>query len=600
MADVRFALAGPSLRVYLTEVYGMLQHVMSITLVAAMASATPAPSQIRANSAIYVASSKPIPGLMVANPVLTASGDSSVSVTVADGIRDRLTRSVGGSYTVVSKRNMNTALATFGFAENELLNSSSATRLAGQIGGTKLIVTSVLAKGTDGRYTVTARVANVGGTIDAGHVVTVAQAAGQPLADFGSKIADGLLPALKAWPEATSCIDQASTKPEKATEAAAKAFKTMPGLGLASYCLAELAKKRDSAGTTTLQAWQDVVKGDPLSLTSWNEIAVIYQIQKDSSKVIDTYQQMLRIAPTNQVLRDASYKVFAGYGRPDAAMAVVNEGIRLDPANTDWYDLKSNVCIGQGDLACAIASLEEVYAIDSTRADTNFYAKILYAAQQKPDTAKYVLWAKRGADKYPSSPGILEELAIAYGWVGQSEQAVNTARQMIMVDDTKTSALMRVVKSLIDGKKYREAMSLATTVKGLSDVDVKNDYAGILLVPADSLRQVAPLDTALVIGLSDAILRVAPSNANIVTYANFFIVVALVPSLTPMSQAVRATSATCEGTRHYDAMLAKLEASAQAIVGSSTEAIANYGRSVIAPVQAERPAVTSMLGQRCK
>jgi Tfp pilus assembly protein PilF len=573
----------------------MLQHVMSITIVAAMASASPAPSQIRANSAIYVKPAKPVPGVMVANPVLTSSGDSSVSVLVADGIRDRLTRAVGGSYTVVTKRNMNIALATFGFAENELLNTASATRLASQIGGTKLIVTSVLQKGADGRFTITARVANVGGTIDAGHVVTVAQAAGQPLGDFGAKVADGILPALKAWPEATSCIEQASTKPEKASEAAAKAFKTAPGLGLASYCLAEMAKKRDSVGTTTLTAWQEVVKGDPLSLTSWNEIAVIYQIQKDSAKVIETYQQMLRIAPTNQVLRDAAYKVFAGYGRPDAAMAVVEEGIKLDPANTDWYDLKSNVCIGQGDLTCAIASLEEVFNIDSTRADTNFYAKILYAAKEKPDTAKYLTWAKRGAEKYPSNPGVLEELAIAYGWVGQSDMAVTTAKQMIMVDDTKTDALMRVVKSLVDAKKYREAISLAPTVKGLSGEEVKNDYGGLVLPAAQALQQTTPTDNALLVEVSEAILSVGPSNPQLIIFSNFFLSVGLRQSVVDMSTAVRATSATCEQARAYDAVLTKIEPALASAATSTTEGVANFAKQLLPSVQSEK---TTFIGGR--
>jgi hypothetical protein len=92
-------------------------------------------------------------------------------------MRDRLTRTVGSTYNVVTKRNMNLALATFGFAENELLNAASAIRLAGQIGGTKLIVTSTLSKSADGRYSITARLANVGGSLDAGHVVTVAPAA---------------------------------------------------------------------------------------------------------------------------------------------------------------------------------------------------------------------------------------------------------------------------------------------------------------------------------------------------------------------------------------------------------------------------------------
>lgn len=578
----------------------MLQHVMSITLVAALASASPAPSQIRANSAIYTGQAKPVSGLMVANPVLTASGDSSVSVTVADGMRDRLTRTVGSTYNVVTKRNMNLALATFGFAENELLNAASAIRLAGQIGGTKLIVTSTLSKLADGRYSITARLANVGGSLDAGHVVTVAQAAGQPLADFGSAVGDAILPAVKGWAEGLNCVNQSSTKPDKAAEAAAKAYKVLPGHGLAAFCLAEMAKKRDSVGTATLQAWQEVVKGDALSLTAWSQIGLIYQITKDSAKVVETYQQMLRIAPTNQILRDESYKIFTGYGRPDAAMAVVEEGIKLDPANTDWYDLKSNVCIGQGDLNCAIASLEEIYVIDSTRADTNFYAKILYAAKTKPDTAKYLMWAKRGATKFDSRPDVLEELAIAYGWVGQSDSAVVTAKKMIMLDETRTDAFMRVVQSLVDGKKYREAAALAPTVKALSDQTAKNTYGALLLPGAQALQQATPTDNPALIEVSEAILSVGADNQNLIVFANFFLAVGLRQSVVDMSQAVRAPSATCQMFKDYDAVLVKIEPALVSAATSSTEGVANFAKGLLPSVQAEKPYAASRITALCK
>ncbi|MBK6495742.1 MAG: hypothetical protein IPG05_11700 [Gemmatimonadetes bacterium] len=577
----------------------MLQHVMSITLIATVASASPAPSQIRANSSIGGRTAAPPPRLMVANPALATSTDSAASVAIGDGMRDKITKAVAGTFTILTKRDMNTALAAYGFADNEVLNAASAMRLANQIDA-RTVVTSTLSKGADGRFSLIVRVSGSSASLDVGHVATVAQLPGQPLADFGGKAAEAIIPAIKGWNDAKVCLDQSTTKLDKANEAAQKAFRAQPGHGLASYCLAEIASKRDSVGPATMQAWQDVTKADQYSLTAWQHIAFIHNFKGDSGKVVETYQQMLRVAPTNQVLRDQSYKIFQGFGRPDAAMQVVEEGIKMDPANTDWYDLKSNVCIGKGDFTCAVASLEEVFSIDSTKADTSFYAKILYAAKEKPDTAKYVMWAKRGAAKYDSRADILEELAIAYGWAGQSDSSVATARKMIMVDDTKVDAFMRIVKSLVDGKKYREAVSLAPTVKGLTDLDAKNNYAGLLVNAADEVRKATPPDNDLMIAMSDAALSVGPTSNQVIVVANFFISAGLSTSVREMSTAVRTPQATCESTKAYEAVLTRIEPALVSAATSTTAAIANFAKGLLPSVQSEKGEVVKMLAQRCK
>ncbi len=577
----------------------MLQHVMSITLLAALATATPAPSQIRGT--ISGTSRAPLPKLLVANPVLATSGDSGASVTVGDGLRERLTKQLSSSYAVVSRRDMNTALATFGFGADELLSASAARLLANSVTA-QILVTSTMHRGTDGRFQLVVRVISATGTTDAGHVVTISQTAGQPLVDLGSKAADAIVPAIKAWNDAKSCFELSSTKPDKAQEAAAKAFKSQPGHGLASYCLAELASRKDSVGPTTLSAWQDVVKSDPLSLSAWSQVGFIYSVQKDSAKVIETFQQMLRVAPTNQALRDRSYELFRAYGRPEAAMQVVDEGIRLDPANTDWYDLKSNICLGQGDFGCAIASLEEVYAVDSTKADTSFYAKMLYAVKAKPDTAKYVLWSKRGAKKYDNRADVLEELAIAYGWAGQPDSSVEVAKRMIMLDDTKSTALMRVVQALVEGKHFRMANALAPTVRRLTDQDAKDNYAGILIPVADGLRSAEPLDNELLAETSEAILSVSSTNPNVNIFANFFLAAALRPQVVEMSTAMRAASPapTCEMARRYAAVLQRIEPALVSAGTSTTAGVANFAKQLLPSVQSERPWVDQQIPKLCK
>ena len=107
---------------------------------------------------------------------------------------------------------------------------------------------------------------------------------------------------------------------------------------------------------------------------------------------------MLRVAPTNQKLREELFKYFLQSGHPETALEVADEGLKIDPYNADLYDLKSNACLFLSDFKCAVDALETMYATDSTKADTLFFTKISAAAAEgeKPDTARLLKWSQVG------------------------------------------------------------------------------------------------------------------------------------------------------------------------------------------------------------
>ena len=114
-----------------------------------------------------------------------------------------------------------------------------------------------------------------------------------------------------------------------------------------------------------------MLKSDPLSTSAYSKLGVIYQVRGDSNKVVETYQQMLRLTPADEELRTTAFGLFTRYNRAGAAEEVADEGIQRDPDNVEWYDLKSGACLAQEKFDCAIAELERFYAIDSTRAELN-------------------------------------------------------------------------------------------------------------------------------------------------------------------------------------------------------------------------------------
>jgi tetratricopeptide (TPR) repeat protein len=387
---------------------------------------------------------------MVANPFAFAPGDSAAAVHIGTGLRQEMKDIVGRNYTVVEQSQMNDALKQYGYPIDAILSPPLATTLAKNIQA-RVIVTGTLSKGKDGRPSVTARL--IGVNDDAGNVVTLNQDQGQSPEDFGKKMAKALEPAVKSLPDAKGCIDQRTTKPDKAQDAAQKAIKTLPNHGLAEFCLAQIATDKKAPRAEVVKHLQASAKGDPLSLPVWTALATQYQQANDTANTLVAFGQMLRVAPTNQKLREELFKYFLQSGHPDMARNIADEGLKLDPNNADLYDLKSNACLFLSDFKCAVDALETMYAIDSTKADTLFYTKISAAASEgdNPDKVRLLKWSQMGARKYPNNPTLLGYLNKAYTLSGQTDSVISVTNRIIAKDTTETGVLaaLAAAQSLI-------------------------------------------------------------------------------------------------------------------------------------------------------
>jgi tetratricopeptide (TPR) repeat protein len=308
---------------------------------------------------------------------------------------------------------------------------------------------------------------------------------------------------------------------------------------------------------------------------------------------------MLRAAPTNKALLEQAFKLFLRYGKPEAAMAVADEGIKQDPANPDWYDLRSNVCFAKSDYDCAVSALEQVFLADSVRADTAFYQKVLFAASQKPDTLKYLAFSLRAAVRYPDNPGILEELAKAYSVAGQADSTVAVTLRLVKLDPSKTDAVLRVVKQLVDAKKPRGVIQFAPGIKEFGDEDAKNNFANLALQAMQAIAGATPRDNLLLVEMGEASLSVGPTNPNILIFTNYFYAVGLQAPLSELATSVRAQK-SCELAKKELELLGKLEP-AVTLAGTSLNAgVAGYAKQLVGLVQSEKPAVKEMIVQFCK
>jgi predicted Zn-dependent protease len=446
-----------------------------------------------------------LPRFMVANPYVTASADSAAAVQVGSAIRERMTKITDGDYNVLTQDQMNEALKQYGYPANAILSQSLASTLAKSVQA-RVMVTSTMTKGAGSQYAVQARLAGVND--EAGSVVTVQQG-GAGLADLGGRVGDQLQAAYKSLNDSKSCVDQRSAKPDRAADAASKALRQYPGNGLAEYCLGQIAlAKKDTK--EAIKHFQAAAKNDPLGINAWANLAELYQAQNDTANVLMVFGEMLRVAPTNQKLREQAFKYFLNANKPDIAKSIADSGIKNDPYNPDFYDLKSNACLFLSDFKCAIDALEQDYAVDSTRVDTLFFTKITVAAQQQPDTARLIKWARIANKRFPDNVTLLQSLAKAYSLSGQLDSSMAVTQRLVQANPRDVTPALELAQTLINNKRPKDAIPLVQLAAQKGDSQAKENAAALLYQAAAPLLQEPTQDY---VGAAD-LLRSAVSTAH--------------------------------------------------------------------------------------
>ena len=532
------------------------------------------------------------PRLMVANPFAFAPADSAPAVKIGSSAREEMKNVVGRDYQVIEQTQMNDALTQYGYPKDAILSPALATTLAKNIQA-RFLVSSTMSKASN-RYSVTGRL--VGVNDDAGVVVALTQNPGETPEAFGKRLAKGLEPAVEVLADAKACIDQRSSKPDKAVEAANKALKVVPNHGLAEYCLALIAQDKKQQRQEVVKHLQASTKGDPLSLPVWTALATQYQQAKDTANTLVAFKQMLRVAPTNQKLREELFKYFLQSGHPETALEVADEGLKIDPYNADLYDLKSNACLFLSNFKCAVDALETMYATDSTKADTLFFTKISAAAAEgeKPDTARLLKWAQIGVKKYPDNPTLLGYLNRAYTMTGQVDSAVATTNRLMAKDTSAVVPALSAAKALIDAKRPKEAVPFLDFAIKHGDPQAKENAAALLYTGAAPLLQ-QPQDLQ---GASE-LLRLAVQSANpsgkVYPAANYLLGLATlfqVPQIDPQAEKQK----SCDLAKQEETLLTEAETALTAGRAANAEAVdKNLGI-----IKKYKPRVASMLKAYCK
>jgi tetratricopeptide (TPR) repeat protein len=568
------------------------------------------------------------PRFMVANPFAFAPGDSAPAVAIGTGMREEMKDVVGRDFQVIEQQQMNDALTQYGYPKDAILSPALATTLAKNIQA-RFVVSATLQKGQANRYTVTARVAGVND--DAGNVATLTQQPGESPQAFGKRIAESLEPMVESLPDAKECVEQRTTKPDKAADAAQDAIKVVPNHGLAHYCLALLAQDRKAPRAEVVKHLQASAKGDPLSLPVWTALATQYQQANDTANTLVAFKEMLRVAPTNQKLREELFKYFLQSGHPETALEVADEGLKIDPYNADLYDLKSNACLFLSNFKCAVDALETMYATDSTKADTLFFTKISAAAAEgeQPDTARLLKWAQLGVRKYPDNLTLLGYLNRAYSMTGQLDSVVAVTNRIIAKDTTAVVPALEAAQALINAppaagappaaagdtttatrpptdtaggdtvavstSRAKEALPFLEFAIRYGDPQAKENAAALLYSAGAKLLQQQPQDLQGAAEFLRRAIQAANPTGKVGPASNYLLGLATlfqVPQIDPQAEKQK----SCDLARQEETLLKEAETALTAGRSVNPEAVdKNLGI-----IKQYKPRVASMLKAYCK
>ena len=408
-------------------------------------------------------------------------------------------------------------------------------------------------------------------------------------------MADQFTLAVKSADEAKACTDERATSPDKAAEQARKAIGILPTNGLAQYCLAMLALDRKAPATEVIASLEKSVQGDPQSLPALTALAKEYESVGDSAKVIEAFQHMLLAAPTNQPLREAAFKLFLQYGRPDAAVDVAKEGLALDPANADLWDLLSNAYATGGDYGKAIEALEHVYTEAPDRADSTYFLKVTVFAAVQPDTAALLKWARLGVNKYPDNATLLGQLVTAYSLAGPTDSLVAVTTRLMVIDTTAVGPALAAAKALSEQKRIAEAVVFADFVIKHGDAQAKEAAAAVLTNGALPLLQAESKN----LPLAADVLRRAVAAANpagpVAPTANYVLGLATFLQIPDVDKEAEFNK-SCELARKEEGLLTEAETAFRLGQSAKPEDVARY----LGYVAQYKPRVASMIKAYCK
>jgi tetratricopeptide (TPR) repeat protein len=381
------------------------------------------------------------------------SADSAGAITLSDAVRDRVTQLVKNKVMVVTKPKLCEALAQSGFPCNGLLDDQQARQLARFLQVHAYVTGSYSKSGTN--LSADVQMIDIASSGIAGRFTATNGNPGTAAA-LAEIIAQHIATTVRLSEGVRNCNDE--RKKGRFAQARAEAQKALvidPNSTGAYLCIATIFEAQRAPVDSVIAASKLALKGDSCNGTAWEKIASGYQQKGDTLQASEAYISQLCGEPRNTQKRLGIAQLLRQMKRPERAVDVVNDGLKLIPGDPQLLDMKLSVCTESSNFKCAlevwVAKAEHDTAL---LGDTTFLKPALGAAQQVADTQALLRFTQGAYRHFPSNPVYIRARAGAFELAGQNDSAIAYYRKALVIEPNDVGSSLQIAKALIDRATY--------------------------------------------------------------------------------------------------------------------------------------------------
>jgi tetratricopeptide (TPR) repeat protein len=148
---------------------------------------------------------------------------------------------------------------------------------------------------------------------------------------------------------------------------------------------------------------------------------------------------------------DLRYQLAAGHfvvKDYESARQVIDEGIRRDPENQQFVQLKRRVCF-EGELwECALEASGQQYDLDTTLVGSaEFYREVYALAIEVDDSTQMFKWSGEALKHFPDSKQWWQVRALLFDGIGATDSAIVAFEKLVALDSTDVRSTLRVAQA---------------------------------------------------------------------------------------------------------------------------------------------------------
>ncbi len=322
-------------------------------------------------------------------PFLASSADSAMSIAVADAARERITALVKSKVLVVPKPKLCEALQQSGFPCNGLLDDQQARQLARFLQVHSYVTGTFVKNGAN--LTADVQMIDIGSSGITGRFTATNGNPGTAAA-LAEEIAQKIAAAVRVSEQVRACYEDRRK--------------------------AQFARARADA--------QKALALDPNS-------------QQVHSEPRNT-QRRLQVA---QLLRQAK--------QYDPAVALLDEGLKIQPGESQLLDMKLTICTEYSNFRCALDVWIAKFEHDTAaRGDTAFLKPAIGAAQQVSDTQALLKFTEAATRHFPNNVSFIKARAGAFELAGKIDSALAYYKKALALNTNDVATSLQIAKVMVD------------------------------------------------------------------------------------------------------------------------------------------------------